>query len=93
MIIWHRRAGVLVLLALGGDRGEGLVTGAGRAGVVTEHHSPDWLDWTGGHGVPAGADALTPHGEGARARGGAQVPSPGGVGRFLEQIDGFLNGF
>ena len=93
MIIWHRRAGVLLLLDLAGDRGEVLVTGAGLAGVVTEHHSPDWLDRTGGQRVPAGAHTLTPHREGPRARGGPQVPSPGGVGRFLEQIDGFLNGF
>lgn len=69
----------------GGDRGEGLVTGAGGAGgarVVTEHHSPHGL---GRDGVPAGADTLAP-----RSSKGA---SPGGVGRFLEQIDGFLKGF
>ena len=67
MIIWHRRARVLLLLDLGGDRGEGLGTGAGGAGVVTEHHSPDWLDGTRGHRVPAGAHTLTPHREGAWA--------------------------
>ena len=59
------------------------MTGAG--GVVTEHHSPHWL---GRQGVSTGADTLTPS---PRLTG--QVASSLGVGRFLEQIGGFLNGF
>ena len=64
-----------------------LLTGAG---VVTEHDSPDWL---GRERIPTGADTLTPGGQRARPGLTGQVASPLGVGRFLEQIGGFLNGF
>ena len=59
-------------------------------GVVTEHDSPDWL---GRERITTGADTLTSQGQRARPRVTAQVASSLGVGRFLEQIGGFLNGF